>query len=93
MLIRPIVATFATLSVLVTSPAAFEATITAAAPVAPHPVGKVVGGELPLIEGTQASSQQERVSPYAHVDRPRPARIPVPTPNPVAVSWCLSENI
>jgi hypothetical protein len=73
------------------SPAlAFEATITRVSPISAHPAGSVSKIDLAPIEGVPVAPPRAPASPYVAEDR-RPASIPVPTPNPVAVSWCPSD--
>lgn len=72
---------------------AFEGTITRIAPIAPHPVGEVNKNELPPVDGVPIAPPRAPAAPYSYSSSnvPPRAKIPVPTPNPVAVSFCQSE--
>lgn len=82
-----LVAVFAVFSVSQVS--AFEATITRVSPLAAHPAEKVARTELAPVEGVPVAPPRKPATPY--VAEQRQMKVPVPTSNPVAVSWCLSD--
>jgi hypothetical protein len=83
----------ATILLASTASSAFEATITEIAPVAAHPVGAVSKNELAPVDGVPVSPPRAPAAPYSYSSSNVPTRtkIPVPTTNPAAVSWCLSD--
>lgn len=80
-------AVFAVFSVSQVS--AFEATITRVSPLTAHPADKVARTELAPVEGVPVAPPRKPATPY--VAEQRQMKVPVPTSNPVAVSWCLSD--
>lgn len=73
---------------------AFEATIERAGSVAAAPTSSVARNELAPPPGVQVAPERARAA-YEPEFRARstgvPATVPVPVPNPVAVSFCLSD--
>lgn len=75
--------------------AAFEATIERAGSVTAAPTASVSRNELAPLPGVAVAPERPRAD-YAPEYRARassspPASIPVPSSNPVAVSYCLSD--
>lgn len=83
-------------SLLSAAPAAsaFEATIERAGSVTAAPTSSVARNELAPLPGVQVAPERGRAA-YEPEFRTRsagvPTSAPVPVPNPVAVSFCLSD--
>jgi len=76
---------------LASSPAlAFEATITRVSPIEGHPAGSVARIELAPVEGIPVAPPRAPATAYVPEER-APARVPIPTSNRAALSWCPSD--